>query len=87
MRVIKVTLPDETIVALDAQAAMLDVSRAEVIRKCISASSPSKGMTAADFNALASRAYSFTGGGMDRRQLEGLVAFLFREITMGASRS
>ena len=80
MRVIKVTLPEETISALDAQAAMHDISRAEVIRKCISSSSPTKGMTAQDFNDLASRAYRFTGGGMDRRQLEGLVAFIFNSV-------
>ena len=87
MRVIKITLDEPAITALDAQAAMLNVSRAEVIRRCISESGSAGSITPAQYNGMVARAYSFMGGGMDRRQFEGLAAFLFREFSSAAVQS
>lgn len=80
VREIKLRLEEPTIAALDAQAAVHNVSRSEVIRKCISEAAPATKLDAQGYNQLVRDAYSFVGGGMDRRQFEGLVAFLFNKL-------
>ena len=85
MRGIKITLDEPVITALDAQAAMLNVSRAEVIRRCISDAGAAGSITPDKYNDMVRRAYAFTGGGIDRRQFESLVAFLFRELHLAST--
>lgn len=80
MRVVKLALEEHTITALDAQAAAMDISRAEVIRRCIAESAPSRSLKPDEYNQLVRNAYSFIGGGIDRRQFEGLVAYLFNQL-------
>ena len=81
MREIKLRLEEPTIAALDAQAAVHNVSRSEVIRKCISEAAPAGKLDAQGYNQLVRDAYSFMGGGIDRRQFEALVAFLFTRLS------
>lgn len=73
-------MEERDIVRLDAQAAATNTSRAEVIRQYINAAGPSKTLNANEYNALVQRAYAFAGGGMDRRQFEGVAAYLFTQL-------
>jgi len=52
-----------------------------VIRQCITDTAPATALGPQGYNQLVREAYSFVGGGIDRRQFEGLVAFLFTRIS------
>jgi hypothetical protein len=81
VREIKLRLEESTIATLDAQAAVRNVSRSDVIRQCITDTAPATALGPQGYNQLVREAYSFVGGGIDRRQFEGLVAFLFTRIS------
>ena len=82
MREIKLRLDEQVIAELDTEAAIHNVSRADLIRQRIEATAPAAkaGLDATGYNQLVRDAYAFMGGGIDRRQFEGLVAFLFNKI-------
>lgn len=82
MKEITVRIPEEVLAQVDKQAEVSQVSRAQFIRdrlvpkntKAIGTYGPK------DFHTLVSLVRRRTGNGMDKRQLENIVAIVFNEL-------
>ena len=82
MKEITVRLPEEVIAQLDKEAGSKHVSRAQFIRdKLVPRETKDVGdYGPKDFHTLVSLVKRKTGSGMDRRQLENVVAIVFNEL-------
>jgi len=82
MKEITVRVPEEVLAQVDKQAGFDQVSRAQFIRNCLV---PKNTKTIGDygpkdFHTLVSLVRRKTGNGMDKRQLENIVAIVFNEL-------
>lgn len=78
---IKVTFSDADVAALDRDASIQGISRAELVRsRTLNRGANSKPFTTNDYHALVSSAAAFTHGSIDRRQLESVIAFAVNKI-------
>jgi len=82
MKEITVRIPEEVLAQLDKEAGFRHVSRAQFIRdKLIPRQTKDVGdYGPKDFHTLVSLVKRRTGNGMDRRQLENVVAIVFNEL-------
>ena len=80
MREIKVRFDEADLVALDQQAAVAGMSRAELIRSRALVLNCDNGLTVADYHRLTSAATAYLRGDIPRRLVEQLVAFVITWI-------
>ncbi len=82
MKEITVRLPEEVIAQLDKEAGYKHLSRAQFIRdKLVPRETKDIGdYGPKDFHNLVSLVRRRTGNGMDKRQLENVVAVVFNEL-------
>jgi hypothetical protein len=81
MKEVKVRFEPADLVALDQQAAMAGVSRAELIRSRALVSNCNSGLTVAGYHRLVSDALASIRGDIPRRMVEQLVAFTITWIS------
>jgi hypothetical protein len=80
-QVVKVSFDPAQLSALDRDATIQGISRAELIRnRTLTRSTGSRTLTTADYHRLVSDAAAFTHGSLDRRQLESVVAFTVNRL-------
>ena len=82
MKRVEIRLEDDVAAFLDHQANALGISRCELVRNRATNFSYDKGkkFTPVDFYNLVNRTRRRAGAGVDKRQLEGIVAFVFNEL-------
>lgn len=82
MKEITVRLPEEVLAQVDKEAGLKHVSRAQFIRdQLVFKNSKAVGdYGPKDFHTLVSLVRRRTGNGMDKRQLENVVAVVFNEL-------
>ena len=81
MKEVKVRFEPEDLLALDQQAAMAGVSRAELIRSRALVSNCDNGLTVARYHGLVSDALANVRGDIPRRMVEQLVAYVITWIS------
>jgi hypothetical protein len=80
-QVVKVAFDPSDISALDRDAAIQGVSRAELIRnRTLNRNAGSKQLTPTDYHRVISEAAAYTRGAIDRHQLEAIVAFTINKV-------
>jgi len=81
MREVKVRFNEADLDALDQQAAMVGVSRAELIRSRALVMNCNNGLTVAGYHRLVSDASTYLRGDIPRRMVEQLTAFVITWIS------
>lgn len=76
MREVKVRFDEADLVALDQQAVVAGVSRAELIRTRALVLNCDNALTVADYHRLTSAATAYLRGDIPRRLVEQLVAYV-----------
>ena len=80
-QIVKVAYDAQDLAELDRDATIQGISRAELIRnRTLTRSTGSRALSTADYHRLVSDAAAFTHGGLDRRQLESVVAFTVNRL-------
>jgi len=82
MKEITVRIPEDVLAQLDKEAGLEHISRAQFIRaKLVPTNNKSVGNYGPkDFHNLVSLVRRRAGSGMDKRQLENVVAIVFNEL-------
>ena len=78
---IKTHLQPTDVEILDREAAMLGITRSELIRRRVTGcNSSGSGFTAADYHRLVADAAHFMRNAIDRRAVETLTAYVIRRL-------
>ena len=78
---IKTHLQPTDLALLDREAAMLGITRSELIRRRVTGCNDGgSGLTPADYHRLVADASRFMRGAIDRTQVETLVAYVIRRL-------
>ena len=82
MRRIEITVDDADADRLKLEADQLGISRSDLLRERVTRMpvKTDKLLSPGEFYGLVERARRRAGQGMDRRQVEGIVAFVFSEL-------
>ena len=82
LKEVKLRLPADDLQRLDKEAQFKGVARAELLRQLVLRNTANKGehMSLNDFHKLVEKARRRVGGGLDKRKVEGIVAFVFSEL-------
>lgn len=82
MRRIEITLDDADADRLKHEADQLGISRSDLLRERVTRTpiKTDRLLTPSDFYSLVERTRRRAGQGVDRRQVEGIVAFVFNEL-------
>ena len=82
MRRIEITLDDADADRLKREADQLGISRSDLLRERVTRTpvKTDKLLSPPEFYSLVERARRRAGQGMDRRQVEGIVAFVFNDL-------
>lgn len=82
MKRIEITVDDADADRLKIEAEQLGISRSDLLRERVTRTpvSTDKLLTPSDFHNLVERTRRRAGQNVDRRQIEGIVAFVFSEL-------
>jgi hypothetical protein len=81
MPVVKVTYSEEDIRLLDREAALQNISRAELIRqRTLTRHTTGSPFTTAEYHRVVANAHQFTRGSIDRLQVEALTAYILNQV-------
>ena len=82
MKRIEITVDDADADRLKVEAEQLGISRSDLLRDRVTRIpvNTDKLMSPVEFHSLVERTRRRAGQGMDRRQVEGIVAFVFNDL-------